>query len=78
MGLHDEYIRNLTRRHFFQQGSHAVGWAALASLLGTGRAGAAGPDVSSPNAGSVTHPAGLPHFPPKAKHVIYPQPDGPL
>jgi hypothetical protein len=24
-----------TRRHFFARGAHAVGWAALSSLLGT-------------------------------------------
>jgi len=58
MDLLHEYGLNVTRRHFFRAGSHAVGWAALASLLGQPRrahaAGAAGP-----------------HFPPKAEHVIY-------
>ncbi len=27
-------FNNMTRRHFFAAGSHAVGWAALTSLLG--------------------------------------------
>ncbi len=30
----DEFKRNITRRHFFSQGSHLLGGAALASLLG--------------------------------------------
>jgi hypothetical protein len=73
MSLFEEYARNVTRRHFFSQGSHAVGWAALASLLGRdgARALAAGPDASVPKASGLKHPPGLPHFAPKAKHVIY-------
>src|SRR5882757_6362244 len=73
MSLFEEYARNVTRRHFFSQGSHAVGWAALASLLGRdgATAFAAGPDVSVPKASGLKHPPGLPHFAPKAKHVIY-------
>ena len=35
-----ELKTNITRRYFFQQGSHAIGWAALASLMG-GKAGGA-------------------------------------
>ena len=31
-----EFRQNITRRHFFQQGSHALGWAALSSLMGNG------------------------------------------
>ena len=34
----DELGLNLTRRRFFEQGSHLLGGAALASLLGEGRA----------------------------------------
>lgn len=75
MHINFEQLRQaMTRRHFFQQGSHAVGWAALASLLGDSSAAA-----------SMAHPSGMPderqsgvqtkapktHFPPKAKHVIY-------
>ena len=46
----------LTRRHFFRRGSHAVGWAALASLLNAERAGAASVQT---------------HFPAKVKQIIY-------
>ena len=60
---------NLTRRRFFEQGSHLLGGAALASL--TGRQGHAaaletGPDGVARVAGALG-----PHFAPKAKQVIY-------
>jgi len=59
-----EFTQNLTRRHFFQQGSHAVGWAALASLTGGQASGA--------DAAKAQQPAkSLQHFAAKAKHVIY-------
>jgi hypothetical protein len=51
----DEYVRNITRRHFFTVGSHLLGTATLATLLGD-RATAAVPQ---------------PHHTAKAKHVIY-------
>ncbi len=52
----DVLKRVLTRRHFFASGAHALGSAALASLLGDwARAGE----------------AKRTHFPAKAKHVIY-------
>lgn len=54
----------MTRRHFFTQGSHALGWAALASLLGQDRAGA------NPTTPMVGGPARTHHLP-KAKQVIY-------
>jgi hypothetical protein len=57
-----EFKTNITRRHFFAQGSHVLGGAALASLMG-----------GSPGGGAV-HGAelvGKQHFPGKAKHVIY-------
>jgi hypothetical protein len=60
-----EHTRNITRRYFFSQGSHAVGWAALASLLG--RDARAGGNTSAAEAPSMHGP----HFPGKAKHVIY-------
>jgi hypothetical protein len=63
MSLFDEFRRNITRRHFFRVGSHAVGWAALASLLG-----------ERARAGETSTDAGPPvrtHFPAKAKQVIY-------
>src|SRR5215472_12777373 len=64
MNLFAEFTRNMTRRHFFSAGSHAVGWAALASLLGTDRASAAAKSTAT------AQPLG-PHFPGKAKQVIY-------
>jgi hypothetical protein len=52
-------FNNMTRRHFFAKGSHLLGGAALASLLGrTGVAQADGP-------------APLTHHTPKARNVIY-------
>src|SRR5262249_987023 len=62
MDLFQDFGRNLTRRHFFAAGSHALGWAALTSLLGGDRARAA--------TQAAAHAAG-PHFPGKAKQVIY-------
>jgi hypothetical protein len=47
----------LTRRHFFERASTGLGLAALSTLL-------------SKDADASTLP-GLPHFPPKAKRVIY-------
>lgn len=52
----DTLTRTLTRRHFFKAGSHAVGWAALASLLDADRARGAEVPV---------------HHPAKAKQIIY-------
>ncbi|MGE3822085.1 MAG: DUF1501 domain-containing protein, partial [Isosphaeraceae bacterium] len=71
-----EHARAVTRRYFFRQGSHAVGWAALASLLGReGRAWGAGADLDGgrpPGVGVNAHlPAGWPHHPPRTKNVIY-------
>ncbi len=57
-----EFKSNITRRHFFAQGSHVLGGAALASLMG-----------ASPGGGQV-HGAelvGKQHFPGKTRHVIY-------
>src|ERR1700692_254168 len=50
---------NLTRRHFLGQSAGAVGVAALAGLLGRDAV------LASPGL------AGIPHFPGKAKRVIY-------
>src|SRR5947209_13449138 len=55
-----EFVGNMTRRHFFAAGGNVLGAAALASLLGQDGARAAD---------GVAHPR--PHFPGKAKHVIY-------
>src|SRR5260370_37600194 len=64
MTLYDEYARNIPRRHFFKAGSHALGWAALTSLLGSERA-AASADVPAALGAMRTH------FAPKARQVIY-------
>ncbi|WP_435006077.1 DUF1501 domain-containing protein [Tundrisphaera lichenicola] len=59
-----EYIRAESRRQFLGRGVNAVGWAALASLMGpkalTSRANAMEGELP-----------GLAHFAPKAKRVIY-------
>jgi hypothetical protein len=63
MGLPDEKGLALTRRHFFGRSATGIGVAALASLLG------AKPRAENATAhGGLT---GLPHFPPKAKRIIY-------
>lgn len=51
----------LTRRHFFSQGSHLLGWASLATLMGIGKQGGAAEAQTAPG----------PHYAPKAKHIIY-------
>ena len=66
----DELGLNLTRRRFFESGSHLLGGAALATLLGDRVA--LGNASTVPTAG-IERVAGAigPHFAPKAKHVIY-------
>jgi hypothetical protein len=65
MTMFEEFKRNITRRHFFAQGSNLLGTAALASLGGVALAG----DSRSPSAATM---ARIPtHFPPKVKHIIY-------
>ena len=66
MDLMNELARNITRRHFFAQGSSALGWAALATLMGQG-AGRSAQAATPPN---HEHPL-LTHHAAKAKHVIY-------
>src|SRR5690348_12374992 len=61
MEMREEELQ-LTRRYFFGKASAGLGIAALASLL---RA------ESTPGAGANAAMAGLPHFPAKAKRVIY-------
>jgi hypothetical protein len=53
-------LLELTRRHFFKQCGVGLGAAALASLLGEGRAAATDPLAPKPG-----------HFPAKARSVIY-------
>src|SRR5260370_10742345 len=66
MDLADEYKLAMTRRHFFARNSVGIGGAALASLL-TSSGFAAGVETD-PKTGGL---AGLPHFAPKAKRVIF-------
>ncbi|PYV07616.1 MAG: sulfatase, partial [Acidobacteria bacterium] len=56
----------MTRRHFFSRASSGIGVAALASLLDPELAAAAGD--AEPKTGGLP---GLPHFPPKARSVIF-------
>src|SRR5437867_3123861 len=60
-----EFKTNITRRYFFQQGSHALGWAALGSLMGDGAKVRGAEALPRPAVGDRQH------FPGKAKHVIY-------
>src|SRR5260370_37949439 len=61
MTLFNECVGNMTRRHFFAAGGNVLGAAALTSLLGQDSARAATASGAMPR----------PHFPGKAKHVIY-------
>ena len=63
MTFFEEFRRNITRRHFFAQGGHVLGTAALASLLG-GRTDAA------TGAGATTGAAAR-DFPGNVEHIIY-------
>ena len=65
MDRRNELLRAITRRHFFMQGGLSVGAMALASLLGNDRDAAAAALQSQDGA------APKPHFPPKARNVIY-------
>src|SRR5262245_27941297 len=58
MNPFQQFTQNITRRHFFSLGSHAVGWEALASLLDQNKSIAASTEART-------------HFPAKAKQVIY-------
>src|SRR5687768_2988288 len=64
--LHDEVKSAVSRRHFLRNGSDAIGWAALSSLIATKSASAAG--RTEPQA--LARPD-LPHHSGRAKHVIY-------
>src|SRR5689334_641907 len=64
--LFEDWVRSETRRQFFTRGANALGMAALGSLLGADAARGA-----TNTAGGSTAPALGPHFPAKAKQVIY-------
>ncbi len=62
MNVFNEYAKLETRRQFFARGKNALGYAALTSLAGNNlKLWAEG----------TPQDLGLPHFPPKAKRVIY-------
>lgn len=65
MNPYQEYLQNLTRRHFLKRGGDLLGGVALAGLLGHAGSGVARAEkiASSPPVPT--------HFSPKAKHVIY-------
>ncbi len=64
MATFQEWLRYESRRQFLGRGVNAVGWAALASLLGEKALGSPA-QANEPAAAPRTHHA------PKAKHVIY-------
>jgi Protein of unknown function (DUF1501) len=68
MNPFQQYTQAITRRYFFQQGSHAVGWAALASLLGEGQAKAQTPQGAPTGIGAALSRT---HHLPKVRNVIY-------
>ncbi len=59
-----EHIKQITRRHFFRQGSLGLGVPALASLMG----GINGPAFGQSATGGLPS---VPHFAPKAKRAIW-------
>jgi len=64
MSPFDSLRHSISRRYFCQQGSHLLGGAALATLMGNARPAHAATSAS----GALTNAA---HFAGKAKHVIY-------
>ena len=56
-----EWVRMETRRQFLSRGANALGWAALSSLA----------MQEAQAAPAEATPFSMPHFAPKAKHVIY-------
>ena len=65
MDLQQERALLMTRRHFFSRSSTGIGTAVLATLLNESLRG---DEAGAQGAGGLP---GLPHFPPKAKRVIY-------
>ena len=63
MSLFEDFQHYETRRQFFARGKNALGYAALASLLG--------PAMNLWGEDAKTGLATLPHFPAKVKNIIY-------
>jgi hypothetical protein len=68
-----EWVKAETRRQFFSRGKNALGWAALASLMGQSPLRADEPFGPPPPRPLLGEGAALPklHYAPKAKNVIY-------
>jgi hypothetical protein len=66
--LYEEWVRTETRRQFLTRGKNALGMAALASLAGGNLSSVLG--ATNTPQGAIPGAIG-PHFPPKAKQVIY-------
>jgi hypothetical protein len=70
MSFFHDFKTNITRRHFFAQGSHLLGGAALATLAAnSGLNVATAADLAAGR--KLTESKSLQHFPGKAKHIIY-------
>jgi hypothetical protein len=70
--LFEQYVRSETRRQFFRQGGNALGAAALAALgMPLASYGAENSDAAGANSAPANGLGTLPHFPAKAKRVIY-------
>lgn len=70
MNLFQEYGQQLTRRYFFKQGSHALGWGALAALANRD-GGVFGNSAFGAEAAAANVRKTLAHHATKAEHVIY-------
>lgn len=64
LGTGDDGLKAMTRRHFFRDCGVGLGKIALASML-------CGGSKSLASLPSASQTPGLPHFTPRAKHVIY-------
>jgi hypothetical protein len=72
MALFDDLKQNMTRRYFFARGSHILGTAALAHLLGESLVGKTSWAGTSESRGGARFTGAVPtHFPAKAKQIIY-------
>jgi len=70
VSLFSSHFQQQTRRYFLTQGKNALGFAALSSLLGRNALGAKPAEGANLLSGGIDGPFS-PHFPAKAKHVIY-------
>lgn len=66
MSVFDDYLQNITRRHFFRRGSNVLGTAALASMMPQSL-----DSLVHGAESAAAHHAPMTHHQPKAKHVIY-------